>query len=87
MKNKKKIEEPLNQILKIGNIISITVLNLIQIQNSDLSENFYINFLSLKGFRFLYYQNLKRKKNVNNFFFHWLKIKKNRKSFNRNFKI
>ena len=62
MKNKKKIEEPLNQNLKIGNIISITVLNLIQIQNSDLSENCYINFLSLKDFRFLYYQNLKRKK-------------------------
>ena len=34
----KRIEESLKQILKIKNIISITVLNLMQIQNLDLSE-------------------------------------------------
>ena len=32
--------EPIKQKLKIRNIISITVLNLIQIQNLDLSESF-----------------------------------------------
>ena len=41
----------MKQILKIRNIISITVLNLIQIQNLDLSEYLLIDFLNLKNFQ------------------------------------
>ena len=45
------MEEPMKQILKIGNIISITVLNLIQIQNLDFSEYLLIDYPNLKDFR------------------------------------
>ena len=34
----KRMEESMKQIVKIRNIISITVLNLIQMQNLDLSD-------------------------------------------------
>ena len=38
----KTMEEPMKQKLEIRNINSITVLNLIQLQNPDLSENLLI---------------------------------------------
>ena len=64
--------------LKIKNIISITVLNLIQIQNLDVSENFSIDYPKLKDFRLfiLQYTRKKSDKNVqfDNFFFRWLEI-------------
>ena len=51
---------PMKQLLKISNIISITVLNLIQIQNLDLSEYLLIDYPNLKDFRW--------------FIFHWLEM-------------
>ena len=38
------MEKPKKQKLKTRNIISITVLNLIQIQNLDLSDYLLINY-------------------------------------------
>ena len=65
----------MKQLLKISNIISITVLNLIQIQNLDLSEYLLIDYPNLKDFRWFILQYTK-KKNVHFgiFFFHWLEI-------------
>ena len=45
------MEEPMKQKLEIKNIISITVLNLIQIQNQDLSEYLLVDYPKLKNFR------------------------------------
>ena len=58
----KTMEEPMKQKLKIRNIISITVLNLIQLQNLDLSEYLLIDYPNLKDFRLLILQNIKRKR-------------------------
>ena len=44
------MEEPMKQKLEIKNIISITVLNLIQIKNLDLSEYILIDIPNLKEF-------------------------------------
>ena len=57
----KKMEEPMKQKLKIRIIISITVLNLIQIQILELSEYLLIDYPSLKDFQLLYYNIPKRK--------------------------
>ena len=54
------MEEPIKQKLEIHNIISITVLILIQIQNLDLSENLFIYYPSLKDFRLLILQYTKK---------------------------
>ena len=51
----------MKQKFKIRNIISITVLNLIQIQSLDLSENFLYNYPNLKKFRLFILQYLKNK--------------------------
>ena len=66
----------MKQKLKIRNIISITVLNLTQMQNLDMSEYLSIDYPNLKEFRLFILQNTKKKqKNISfgNFFFPWLK--------------
>ena len=55
------MEEPMKQKLEIKNIISITILNLIQIQNLDLSENFLIDYPNLKDFQIFILQYTKKK--------------------------
>ena len=55
------MEEPMKQKLEIKNIISITVLNLIQIQNLDLSEKFLIDYPNLKDFQIFILQYTKKK--------------------------
>ena len=55
------MEESMEQILKIRNIISITVLNLIQMQNLDLSDYLLINNPNLKKFRLLILQYTRKK--------------------------
>ena len=67
----------MKQKLEIRNINSITVLNLIQIQNPDLSEHLLIVYANLIDFRLYILQYTKKKdKNVyfGKFFFHWLEI-------------
>ena len=77
--------------LEIKNIISITLLNLIQIQNLDLSEYLLIDYPNLKDFRLFILQYTKKKmiKNVKygSFFFHWLEVEQIEKYFDRNYKI
>ena len=51
----------MKQNLKIRNIISITVLNLIQIQNLDLSENLLIDYPNLNDFHLFILQYTKKK--------------------------
>ena len=51
----------MKQKLKIRNIISITVLNLVQIQILDLSEYLLINYPSLKDFQLFIKQYTKKK--------------------------
>ena len=68
----KTMEEPMNQKLEIRNINSITVLNLIQIQNPDLTEFLLIVYPNLIDFRLFILQYTKKNdKNVyfGNFFF------------------
>ena len=60
VKNKKK-EVPMKQNLKIRNIILITALNLIQIQNLDLSEYLLIDYSILKDFQLFILQYNKKK--------------------------
>ena len=61
-KKNKRTEEPWKQKLKKRNIILITVLNSMQIQNLDLSENFLIDYSFLhKTSNCLYYNIPKRK--------------------------
>ena len=55
------MEEPMKQKLEIKNIISISVLNLIQIQNLDLSEYLLIIYPNLKDFRLFILQYTKKK--------------------------
>ena len=74
----KTMEEPMKQKLEIRNINSITVLNLIQIQNPDLSEYLLIVYPNLIDFRLFILQYTK-KKTIKTyilviFFFHWLEI-------------
>ena len=67
----------MKQNLEIRNINSITVLNLIQIQNPDLSEYLSIVYPNLIDFRmFILQYTKKNNKNLyfGNFFFHWLEI-------------
>ena len=72
------MEEPMKQKLEIKDIISITVLNLIQLQNLDLSEYLLIGYPNLKDFRLFILQYIKKENDKNvyfgNFFFHWLEI-------------
>ena len=74
----KTMEEPMKQKLEIRNINSITVLNLIQIQNPDLSKYLLIIYPNLIDFRLFIIQYTKKKNDKNvyfgNFFFHWLEI-------------
>ena len=51
----------MKQKLEIKNIISITVLNLIQIQNLDLSEKILIDYPNLKDFQIFILQYTKKK--------------------------
>ena len=51
----------MKQKLEIKNIISITVLNLIQLQNLVLSEYLLIGYPNLKDFRLFILQNIKNK--------------------------
>ena len=57
----KTLEEPMKQNLEIRNINSITVLNLIQIQNPDLSEYLSIVYPNLIDFRMFILQYTKKK--------------------------
>ena len=74
------MEDSMKQILKIRIIISIAVLNLIQMQNLELSDYLLIDYPNLKIFRLflLQYTRKKTTKNVcfGNFSFHWLEIEK-----------
>ena len=71
------MEEPMKQKLEIRNINLITVLNLIQIQNPDLSEYLLIVYPNLIDFRLFILQYTK-KKTIKTYilviFFHWLEI-------------
>ena len=58
---KKTMEEPMKQRMKIRNIISITVLKLIQLQNLGLSEHLSIDNPYLKGFQLFILQFIKNK--------------------------
>ena len=60
-KKNKTREEPMKQKLVIRNINSITVLNLIQIQNPDLSEYLLIVYPNLIDFRLFILQYTKKK--------------------------
>ena len=55
------MEEPMKQKLEIRNINSITVLNLIQIQDPDLSEHLVIVYPNLIDFRLFILQYTKKK--------------------------
>ena len=51
----------MKQILKIRNIISITVLNLIQMQNLELTAYLLIDYPSLKNFPLFMLQYTRKK--------------------------
>ena len=51
----------MKQILKIRNIISITVLNLIQMQNLDSSDYLLIDYPNLKNFKLFILQYTRKK--------------------------
>ena len=57
----KTMEEPMKQKLEIRNINSITVLNLIQIQNPDFSEYLLIVDPNLIDFRLFILRYIKKK--------------------------
>ena len=57
----KRMEDSMKQILKIRNIISITVLNLIQTQNLELSDYLLIDYPNLKNFRLFLLQYTRKK--------------------------
>ena len=79
------MEEPMKQKLEIK-IISITVLNLIQIQNLDLSEYLLIGYPILKDFPLFILQYIKKideSVDFDNVFFSLVRIRTNRKNFNR----
>ena len=86
----KKMEEPMKQNLKIRNIISITVLNLIQIQNLDLSENLLIDYPNLNDLHLFILQYTKKKViklYILIIFFSLVRNRTNRKNVEQNFKI
>ena len=58
------MEEPMKQKLKKRNIISITVLNLTQLQNLDLSDYVLIDYPSLKDFHLFILPNTKEKTKI-----------------------
>ena len=60
VKNKTTVE-PMKQKLEIRNINSIAVLNLIQMQNPDLSEDLLIIYPNLIDFRLIILQYTKKK--------------------------
>ena len=72
------MEKSMKQILKTRNIISITVLNLIQMQNIDLSDYLLIDYPNFKKILFVYITIYQKENNKNlhfgNFSFHWLEI-------------
>ena len=80
----------MKQKLEIMNIISITVLNLIQIQNLDLSEYLLIHYPKLKDFQ-LFILKYTKKKFIKMYvlviFFSLVRYRTNRKNIDRNFKI
>ena len=86
----KTMEEPMNQKLETRNINSITVLNLIQIQNPDLSEFLLIVYPNLIDFRLFILQYTKNK-TIQTYIlvisFSLVRNRTNRKNFDRNFKI
>ena len=53
--------ESMKQILKIRNIISITVLDLIQMQNLDLSDYLSIDYPNFKNFLLFILQYTRKK--------------------------
>ena len=55
------MEEPMKQKLKIQNIISTTVLNLIQMRNLDLSDYLLIDNPNLKDFQLFVLHYTKKK--------------------------
>ena len=55
------MEKSVKQILEIRNIISITVLNLIQTQNLDLSDVLLIDYPNLKNIRLFILQYTRKK--------------------------
>ena len=55
------MEEAMKQKLEIKNIILITVLNLIQLQNLGLSEYILIGYPNIKDFRLFILQYIKNK--------------------------
>ena len=55
------MEEPLKQKLKIRNIISVTVLRLIQKQNLDLSDYLLTVYPNSKDFQMFILQHTKNK--------------------------
>ena len=57
----KTMEEPMKQKLKTRINIFVAVLNLIRIQNLDLSENLLIDYPNLKEFRLFMLQCTKKK--------------------------
>ena len=57
----KTMEESMKQNLEIKDIISINVLNLIQEQNLDLSEQLLIDYPNSKDFRLFIYRYTKKK--------------------------
>ena len=58
---KKTREDPMKQNLEIKIILSVTVLNLIQIKNLDLSHYLLIGYPNLKDFRLYMLQYTKKK--------------------------
>ena len=86
----KTMEEPMNQKLEIRSINSITVLNLIHIQNPDLTEFLLIVYPNLIDFRLFILQYTK-KKTIKTYilviYFSLVRNRTNRKKFDRNFKV
>ena len=85
------MEASMKHILKIRNIISITVLNLIRLQNLDLSKYLIIDYSNLKKLPVVYITKYQKENNESvhygNFSFHWLEIEQIEKNFDRGFKI
>ena len=87
---KSKKEELLKQKLKLGNIISITVLSLLQIQNLDLSEYLLVDCPNLQSFWLFLLQYTKEKaikKYILSIIFHRREIEQIGKKSDRKFKI
>ena len=84
------MEEHMKQKLKIRNNFSITVLNLIQIQNLDFSVYLLIGYPNLKNFQMFIHKITKKSTKMYVlviYFFTGMKKKTNQKIFDRIFKI